>query len=261
MKLKYFSFFGLLVLCLFVFSESVFACSGIFPEKPICIKYAESEVVLIGEVIKTTTFTKKGEDKDDSWKFRRTIFKIEKQFKGEKKRTIEFITPAELRNSCDLSPKFKIGEKWLIYASNSEDEKQLKLYKYSWKYNPTKNKKDLEFLENAALGIRETSLQIQIEYWTNLFPESIGVLDINVSGLDFNLSTQTTKCGNLMLPNLRNGLYKVTFTTPPYSSIMNLPSDSKKKFIEDSKQYLIEQEVEIKDGECVFSHFALGSRN
>ena len=134
----------------------------------------------------------------------------------------------------------------------------MELHDYSGKYDPTKNKKDLDFLENAALGIRETSLVIEIEYWTNLFPESIGVLDINMNGKDFNLSTQTTKHGRLTIPNLQSGVYKISFTSPKNSYIKNLPLNAKEKFIEDSKQYLVEQEVEIKEGKCIFSHFALG---
>lgn len=258
MKIKQFLHFStLLILFLTTFSTNIIACSGIFPEKPVCIKYSESQAVLIGEVIKTKTLNQKV-GKNKFWEFRITTFKVEKQFKGDNQKTIDFITPVELVDSCDWNPEFKNGDKWLVYASFDEDEKKLKMHNYSWKYDQIKNKKDVEFLEKSTLGIRETSIELQIEYWTNLYPENVGVLDINISSNDLNLSTKTNKNGNFKLSNLSSGQYKISFLSPANSYTMNLPLNTKKTFIENSKQYLIENEIELQNGECIFSHFALG---
>ncbi len=212
--------------------QSVWACScGGWPSP--CEAYAAASAVFTGYVRKIEPELKAPEEA--TFTEQTAYVQVERAFKGAKEAEIVFHQP-----SHNCAPKFRVGERWLFYASYHKDTKTWEVYGCGRSSRIEQAHDDLLYLEGLPQSLTRTRISGEISQYEDM-PEKgftrvkdMAGVKVKIIGEKKTYETYTNANGVYEIYDLPIGKYAIEPEIPPGLKVrfpmpfgLMIPSDGK----------------------------------
>ena len=219
------------------------ACVFIGGPEPPCSAFWKADTVFVGTV---TNLTKTSPEPQDQFEKTAVRFLVVDTFRGDKADEVDVITTS----GTDCSTEFKIGEKWLVYATRSRLTGRLMESVRTRLYSGAQE--DLSYINNLSAGKVETAIFGRVFSMLN---DSWEGIRIEIIGNGSTFRTATDKDGRFQLVPAKPGAYLIRGLFPPRSDLSGWRMP---KRFEMTKRFLIvEFEEEVEAGHCTYLQFQM----
>ena len=190
--------------------ETAHACSCAGFPSP-CGAYAAADAVFVGSVTKVKPANSAVEEGEQV-----AFVQVERAFKGTQDAEIVLHQPG---HNC--APKFKVGDRWLMYATRHEESKTWEVYGCGRSARVQSANDDLLYLQKLPESANTTRISGEIEHYED-DPEkgftSVGAIagaKVRIAGEGKNYEVTTDSNGVYELYGLPPGKYTIKPEIPP----------------------------------------------
>ena len=261
--MRFISFYIQLFSIILIFKTTIFACTCVEYNTPVCASISRSDAVFTGKVEKITPFSANDSSSVSLGNVGSisTVggnnliwlhIKVDRKFKGIKDDFVKVLT--YINTSCDLG--IKKGEKWIFYASRDDNE-NLGVGACS---GTTKiSNDDKEYLEEVFSVSQDKNIESISGYIKTDRYSDAGIKDalITVEGKDFFSTTTSGGKGSFNISVPQAGKYNVSISIPLAAVLFDISYGAKSETIKMSEptdtKSVLTYEVDVPQGQCLYS--------
>ena len=238
---------------LFLFDQRVNACvsATLGPGPPLCVFFTKASSVYLAELVEDPR-------PSDKANYENLIFQIKETFKGEKQDRIEMLNQSQESNDCDLLLSIKKGETWIIFVDSGANSAYVN--ENSFSFNPERDKKKLELLRTSSVGKNPTTIHGSVRFLDRYIGRyKSRIKKVTLTGQGLIRRTRTDKFGSFSFSELSEGTFKMRVWLPVTAVIYRDQKFERARFDTKTRSYYFEDEVTIKNAECLYRITAIFS--